>query len=294
VNYKSRDRPAINPRRALQEWLELAEAIEAAGAEVAVLEPPPAPLLTGLMYTANAGWLRTAAPVPRFRLANLSVAHRRLEGPVVRAALSGFGWELEASQSVWEGQADMCSLPPGTEQAPLILTYGVRSTRASIDEVAAALPPGRSFHASRLREPFFHGDTCMDPLAAPRGPVWVVFPGAFASDEEYRAARRFASDSAEVLEISEADALAYACNTLPVGEQLLLPTGLSARFLEAVASFGYRTRELDFGELFGKGGGGPRCLVNHLRGLAAAPPTSRYAARRAELKERVSSYGISS
>jgi N-dimethylarginine dimethylaminohydrolase len=217
-----------------------------------------------------------------------------VESPVVRAALSEFGWEIEACPSVWEGQADMCSLPPGTSGAPLILTYGVRSTRASVDEVAAALPSGQSFHAGRLREPFFHGDTCMDPLPAPKGPVWVVFPGAFASDEEYRAARRFASDSAEVFEISEADALAYACNSLPVGGELLLPTGLSSRFLEAAASFGYRTRELDFGELFGKGGGGPRCLVNHLRGLAAAPPAARYAARRSELKERAASYAVSS
>jgi len=196
ANYKSRERPAINPRRALQEWLELAEAIEAAGGAVVVLEPPETPLLTGLMYTANAGWLRTASPVPRFRLANLSVAHRKAESPVVRQALSGLGWEVEAAASTWEGQADMCTLPPGGTDAPLILTYGVRSTRESVDEVAAALPSGQRFHASKLRDPFFHGDTCMDPLPSPKGPVWLVFPGAFASNDEYRATRRFASDSA--------------------------------------------------------------------------------------------------
>jgi N-dimethylarginine dimethylaminohydrolase len=293
-NYKSRDRPAINPRRALQEWLELADAVEAAGGEVAVLEPPAAQLLTGFMYTANAGWLRAVSPVPRFRLSNLSVPHRKAEGAVVRHVLSGLGWEIEASEATWEGQADICSLPPGTREAPVILTYGVRSTRASVDEVAAALPAGQSFHASKLRQPFFHGDTCMDPLPAPKGPVWLAFPGAFASEQEYQAARRFASGSAEVLEITESDALAYACNGLPIGEELLLPKGLSRALVEELSSFGYRVRELDFGELFGKGGGGPRCLVNQLRGLERGPSPMSYRARRTELKDRVATYAINS
>ncbi len=225
TNYKSKGRPTVNPRKALTEWLQLADASESAGGRVGVVEPSEEPLLTGMMYTANAGWLRTAGPDPLFRLANVSVAHRQAERPVIELALVAAGFRTEQSRSVWEGQADMCHLPDR-----LILSYGVRSAGESIEEVEEALPTGALFHAVRLREPYFHGDTCMDPLAAPRGPTWLAFPGAFASAEEYDAAKVFAGAAAEVIEISEADALAYACNSLAVGTSSSSPT---ARELQA-------------------------------------------------------------
>jgi N-dimethylarginine dimethylaminohydrolase len=289
TNYKSKARPAVNPRKALEEWLRLADAIESAGGRVGVVEPSEEPLLTGMMYTANAGWLRAAGPDPVFRLANVSVEHRKAERPVIELALVAAGFRTEQSHAVWEGQADMCHLPDR-----LVLTYGVRSVRESVEEVEEGLAPGALFHAARLRDPFFHGDTCMDPLAAPRGPVWLAFPGAFASAEEYDAARAFAGGAAEVIEISEADALAYACNALAVGEELLVPTGLSPAFKDATRAQGYKLRELDFGELFGKGGGGPRCLVNELRGLAEIPASLAYRRIRPSLATRVATYPTSS
>ena len=289
TNYKSKSRPSVNPRKALEEWISLADAIESAGGKVGVVEPSEEPLLTGMMYAANAGWLRAVGPDPVFRLANVSVAHRKAELPVLDLALVAAGFRTERSNAVWEGQADMCHLPDR-----LILTYGVRSTRESVEEVGDALPMGALFHPARLREPYFHGDTCMDALAAPRGPIWFAFPGAFASAEEYEAARVFAGGSAEVIEISEADALAYACNSLAVGEELLLPTGLSRKFKDAARSAGYKVRELDFGELFGKGGGGPRCLVNELRGLPEVPSSLAYSRIRPSLAGRVATYPTSS
>ncbi len=284
-NYKSRGRPVVSPRQALQEWIGLADAIEAAGGRVAFLEPSEEPLLTGMMYTANAGWLRTGGAEPLFRLARVSVEHRRAEREVLDGALRAAGFRTEQAEAVWEGQADMCHLPDR-----VLLSYGVRSVRESVDEVAAALPPGTSFHAARLRDPYFHGDTCMDPLPAPRGPLWAAYPGAFASAAEYEAARRFAAGGADVAEISEEDALAYACNSLPVGEELLVPAGLSARFKDLARGQGYRVRELAMGELFGKGGGGPRCLVNELRGLSELPPSLAYGRARQAMLARLPGY----
>lgn len=284
ANYKSARREPVNPQRALREWLALADAITAAGGEISVL-PPPAPpaLLTGLLYTANAGWLVAEG---RFRLARLSVPHRQAEAPHLRAALRPTGWRIEVSQSIWEGQADMCWLSP---QA-VLLSYGVRSVKESVDEVRAALPAGVTAHAARLREPFFHGDTCMDVIDAEPGPLWLACPAAFATREEYVAARAFAERSAIVIEVSEADALAYACNSLSLGKRLLAPLGLSAALLAALAQRSVEVQALDFGELFGKGGGGPRCLVNELRGLSRAPAGTAYAEKRAALVAAVETY----
>jgi N-dimethylarginine dimethylaminohydrolase len=285
ANYKSVARAAVNPRRAFAEWLALAEAIESAGGSVNVVPPPGegAEVLTGLMYTANAGWLRDGR---HFRLAHLSVPHRQREAAYLEAKLKDlFGWEIEESGALWEGQADMCRL----SDSMVLLSYGVRSTRESVDEVAALLPPSVNHRAVRLREPFFHGDTCMDLLRGQR-PVFLVFPSAFADHEEYRRVRETAAAIAEVVEISEQDALGYACNSLSLGDELLVPAGLSESLRRTLAERGYRLRELDFTELFGKGGGGPRCLVNELMELDVAPGASRFAALAPSLRTELASY----
>lgn len=289
ANYKSEARPAVNPRKALWEWLALADAIAARGGEIAVLPPAPSePPLTGLIYTANAGWLLGPG---QFRVSRLSVAHRQAEGAHLVAALRGiFGFEAIAqSRTVWEGQADMCSLSAGS----LILSYGVRSVAESVAEVRASLPAAVRVHAARLRQPYFHGDTCMDAVEGPRGKLWLVHPGAFATEAEYRATRAFAEAEAEVIEISEADALGYACNALSLGSSLLAPTGLSAPLLRTLADRGVEVDSLDFGELFGKGGGGPRCLVNELRGLTTFDHPSNYRRMREALVASAERYPTS-
>ena len=291
ANYKSAGHAQVSPRKAFEEWVVLADAIVATGAEVSVV-PPPAPpaLLSGLMYTANAGWLVTPE---RFKVANLSVAHRKAEQPYLREMLPGLlGLSVEGTAAVWEGQADMCTLGPSA----LILSYGVRSQLESIAEVRALLPAGVRVQAARLREPFFHGDTCMDLIEVRSGHAWLAFPGAFASDVEYREVRSFVEREAEVLEIVEADALAYACNSLSLGRSLLVPEGLSPELTSRLASQGVELHPLNFGELFGKGGGGPRCLVNELRGLERPPrgtSLSRAPGRAAERRSTVPNSGLS-
>ncbi len=283
ANYKSVGRAEVSPRRALREWLSLADAIEANGGQVSVLPPPEGTgtPMTGLMYTANAGWLRAE---DRFRVARLSVAHRHEERRYLREKLPDlFGWKIEESQSIWEGQADMCRL----SDSVVVLSYGVRSTRESVDEVAALLPAGQRHAAVRLREPFFHGDTCMDVLAGPNHTL-LVFPAAFAMPDEYRNLRRAAEHELDILEISEADALGYACNSLCLGEAVLAPTGLSGGLRQSLAERGYRLIELPFDELFGKGGGGPRCLVNDLG--ASGKSGARYATQRDSLYQQIDGY----
>jgi N-dimethylarginine dimethylaminohydrolase len=284
ANYKSVSRAAVNPRRAFAEWLALADAIVATGACVNVVPPPEdgAEVLTGLMYTANAGWLRDGR---HFRLAHLSVPHRQREGAYLAAKLKElFGWEIEETRALWEGQADMCRL----SDSMVLLSYGVRSTSQSVEEVAALLPAPNHL-AVRLREPFFHGDTCMDLLRG-RRPVFLVFPAAFAEREEYHRVRDVAAGIAEVIEISEQDALGYACNSLSLGDDLLVPAGISEVLRRSLTEHGYRLRELDFTELFGKGGGGPRCLVNDLGPLEAAPQASRFADIAPSLRDALASY----
>jgi N-dimethylarginine dimethylaminohydrolase len=138
----------------------------------------------------------------------------------------------------------------------------VRSDRASVDEVRARLPKGAETLDVKLRDPFFHGDTCLDAMSTPQGPILLACETAL-SDRSLADVRTFAR-RVEVVPVSEADARAYACNALAVRKTWLVPRGVSDELLRRVESFGLTILEIDLSELFGKGGGGPRCMVNVL------------------------------
>jgi N-dimethylarginine dimethylaminohydrolase len=264
-NFRSRVAKGQNtrtdPRAAMKEWLALCDAIEKRGGRVVVLPPADAdPPLTGMMYTANAGALFGA---DGWLVSRMSVAHRTAESAHIRAFLPSVGFTVEEAPYVWEGQADVTTLPG----ARWLLTWGVRSVRESVDEVRKRLPAGARTLEIKLRDPWFHGDTCLNPLTTRAGKTVLLAHEAAMVDHTLDDLRRFCDGEAEVLAVSEADALGYACNALGVEGTVLLPRGLSTTLLDELRARGFDLEELELGELFGKGGGGPRCLVNELRGV---------------------------
>lgn len=242
-NFKSAARVATDPTRARAEWEALRAAIERQGGEI-VVAPAPAvePQLTGLIYTANAG----QAVGGRFYLSRMKVLHRRAEAAVLEAEFRKLGYSVEQAPCVWEGQADVCLL----DSARVILTYGVRSDAASADWVRRTLFPDREALVLRLREPYFHGDVALSWV---EGLLFACREAFVALDE--RALCDFAGD---VVWVPDPEARAYALNSLPVGGSIIVPRG-------ARTDFGIADQiELDLSEVCGKGGGGPRCLVNRL------------------------------
>ncbi len=285
ANFRSLTRAPTSPRKAMHEWIALADAIEALGAPVAVLPPPEGELLTGMMYAANFG--RYFPHSGRFLVSKMSVSHRQGEAAHVAAFFrETLGLEAPQASEIWEGQADVADL--GADRH--ILTWGVRTAHAACDLVRDELGPSARTLDVKLREPFFHGDTCLSVLRRGDGsPLLMVYPGALVDHTETDLARFGAID---LLPIDERDALAYACNALQVGKTLLVPTGVSDALLARLEAEGITPRPMDFGELFGKGGGGPRCLVNVLRGLPSEriPDPVRFATLRPHLLELAEGY----
>ena len=93
-----------------------------------------------------------------------------------------------------------------------------------------------------------------------------------------------------MLAVDEEDALDYACNSLCVDGTVLMPAGLSTGLRGHLVRRGFAIEELDLPELFGKGGGGPRCLVNELRGFVLNDDAPSYASRREQLHALAESY----
>lgn len=268
ANPTSRQRAVTDPRRAFAEWQTLARALDARGAQIAVLPPDPAHPLTGLVYTSNAGQL-FAAP-RRFRLAQMSAAHRREERAQLERFFQDLGIAVEHAENPWEGQAEIC-----TDGEHYLLSWGVRSAPESVEEVQASLPAGARALGVQLRSPFTHGDTCLCFLRHPDGKrVLLVYPGALLGTS-LRELETFLGSAAEVLPISEADALAQACNSLCVNGQVLTQGGVSRTLREALQARGFRVEALDLPELSGKGGGALRSLVNDL-GALEIPPHYRW------------------
>lgn len=273
-NPHSEERPQTSAKQAKIEWVRVADALVGAGAEVVVLPPPEIePPMTGLLYTANAGQL-----FDRFRLSQMTAAHRREESAVLSQFLEGLGIETERAEHPWEGQAEIITDGSGR----YLLTWGVRSSPESVEEVQAALPQGSSSLGVRIRPPFYHGDTCLGFFQNSAGrSVLLVYLGALL-DKTREELESFVGPDTEVYPILEQDALLYACNSVCINGTLLHPKGLSQGLLSALQQRGFRLVEVPLDELCGKGGGGPRALVNRL-GDISVPSELRYQALRAKI-----------
>ncbi|HEX4460543.1 MAG TPA: hypothetical protein VIA18_21340, partial [Polyangia bacterium] len=193
----------------------------------------------------------------------------------LRAFWAEAGVPVEESAHTWEGQADVTTLPGNR----FILTWGVRSVRESLNAVRERLPMGARVLDVQLREPWFHGDTALDPLTSRGGDTTLLAYGGALVDHTLPDLRTFAAN-VEVLSVEEDDALGYACNSLCIDGTILMPSGLSTGLRGNLARRRFNVEELELPELFGKGGGGPRCLVNELRGFVLTATAPDYVSQR--------------
>jgi N-dimethylarginine dimethylaminohydrolase len=291
ANFRSKARAATHPRAAMHEWLALCDAITRHGGRILVMPAGDAdPPLTGMVYTANAGAMFKVGDRWTWMLPNVAVEHRRDEKERIAAFWAEAGVATDDCPHAWEGQADIATLPGNR----FILTWGVRSARESLDDVRRRLPPGARTLEVQLREPWFHGDTCLDAMQTPgRDTVLLAFAGALV-DRTIAELRTFCTAEVEVIPIDEADCLGYAANSLCVNGAALTPSGLSTGLRGQLARRGFTIEELELPELFGKGGGGPRCLVNELRGFVLTEEAPDYVSQRDRLHQLAERYPESS
>jgi N-dimethylarginine dimethylaminohydrolase len=217
----------------------------------------------------------------------MAAPHRQSERDFVRAFAAEAGLTTQVAVEVWEGQADLQALVGSNRH---IATWGTRSSRASVEEVRGLLPSNAKLLDLQLQPPFTHGSLALAPLANHAGDTILLAHGAAFVSVHVEAVRRFVGNSVEVLPIDRDDALGFACHALCVNGTLILPSGVSAGLRGQLVRRGFILEELDLPELCGKGGGGPRALVNELRGLVLGDGAPDYASRREELVARLDEY----
>lgn len=113
-----------------------------------------------------------------------------------------------------------------------------------------------------VKDPFFHIDTSMAPL--PGGEL-IVYPGGMSSNA-YSKLKAEALDKFNLphdeylIEVSKADAHAYACNLVVSGDQIVMPE-VSQELQDRIKRRGYDVHTVNLSH-FIHAGGGPHCLTN--------------------------------
>lgn len=272
ANFRSREADPVDARAARREWVTFAEAIEARGGTVVALYPP-SDELTGMPYAAECGHVVTSVGRPVFLLPNMAARHRRGERVCWEALASKMGLSpTDIGGGTWEAQGDVATFDGAT-----LLFFGGRTDRAGM-EAAARFFEGEVLKIE-IREPAFHGNMALLPLAAVDR--LLVCREVMEPSSHDALVARFGAE--RILEVSEDEIRSYATNGLPIGSTLLAPHLIPPRVAELVTAAGMEVVTLVMRELCEKAGGASRCLVSYAsvpEGLVRVPEENTLAAVR--------------
>jgi N-dimethylarginine dimethylaminohydrolase len=238
----------VDRRRAKAQWRRLVRALEDAGAELHFLEPTFA---TGpLVFTADGALCYR--PGDALILQNDGV-RGDLEPAVFRAWFETHGFRTESAPPncrvdggnllrLWDGTV-LAGLKPGSRG--MGERYLARLLRVTVG--------ARVETVALVDERFLHLDTVVGVLGRDR---YLVYLEGLA---DRRPPKDSALAEAEVIAVSRADALRFACNLVVVGDVVI--TGpISDGLCRRIGRLGFHVERLDLSEFY-KAGGGAKCLT---------------------------------
>jgi N-dimethylarginine dimethylaminohydrolase len=235
--------------RAREQWLDLVEAIEAAGGEVEVLgQRPDAP---DMVYAMNLGLVVNRPGDDHVVMSHMRYAERRMETSTAApwfaehgfstsfVGRDGVGAHLEAGDVFAFGDALVAGFGPRTER------LGLKHLAADLDVRVRGL---------RITHPgMYHLDLAFCPLDETKA---MVCPAAL-DDASAAAALALVP---EPLVLTEEEALTFCANSIVLGSTVIMPA-CPDRVRAQLERWGFEVVLVDVSE-FHKGGGSVRCLTN--------------------------------
>lgn len=233
----------VESRLAYAQWSQLYEAVSNV-AEVFVLSEN-SPYAPDLVFTANAG----KVVGDNFILSNFRNPERKPEEPIFENYFQSIGKTIIKLNHFYEGEGDHLQDSNNEHW----VGYGFRTDVSVKPELEKIL--NTTVNAVELVDPrWYHLDTCFAPL--PNNTL-VWYPPAFSM-----ASKEFITNSFEnLIEVSETDALQFACNLFIVDNTIFVPKNNS--LTSTLENLGYIVKEFDLSE-FLKSGGASKCLVLNL------------------------------
>lgn len=231
---------------AVTQWERLVETL-GCSADVDIQTLESSPQTPDAVFTANAALIcGKLAVVSTFRHPERQREERRFSTFFARAGYA----TINLGETYFEGAGDALF----DRYKPLLYVgFGWRTERHAALRIAEIT--GIRTVALRLVDSrFYHLDTCFAPLGS--GHV-MVFMDAF-SQQSQRIIRRHIEPE-RLIEVSQEDALAFACNAVEVGDAIVLHDA-GRRLRERLHDAGYWVRATGLSE-FMKAGGSAKCLT---------------------------------
>jgi N-dimethylarginine dimethylaminohydrolase len=255
----------VDTSTAWKQWHAYVDALLDRGIDVYVAESGPD--LTGMVFAANAGFLAGRLddrPIAdkTFYPSHFAVEHRTGESRRFAEFFQNFGVPVTDYNTSWdfEGEADAFPVGRGADLR-WIFTWGYRTDPEVADWLSDDVV-GEEMIRLELSDPrYYHGDTLLCDLGGPL----LAYRGGLT--EEARAELDSALGDRLVL-LSGEDAADFIGNSfyVEVGEDrfLFAPSAISDETRQRVEACGVEVVPVDISEFFGKGGGGPKCMVFNL------------------------------
>lgn len=198
-----------------------------------------------LVFTANGGFISNNTAI----LSKFSTIERRNEEPIFGSWFASKGYDVYKPSYNYEGEGDHLIDNNNRHW----LGSGFRTDTRVAAELEDIL--NTDINVLELTDPrWYHLDTCFCPL--PDGEI-LWYPDAFSKSSRDLIYSSFQKS----IEVSEKDALLFACNCVVLGNHLFLPKGSDV--WKQLESIGYTIHEFELGE-FIKSGGAAKCLVLHV------------------------------
>jgi len=240
----------IDPLLALRQWRNLYDRV-VAHAPVRLVRPEPSS--PDMVFTANAGLVcgRTAI------LARFRHEERQSEEPYFAE------WFLEKGYALHRCPRDLYFEGAGDalfdRGVPVLwMGYGHRSVAGAQDFIGDVL--ASAGHAVEIvtlelvNARYYHLDTCFCPL---EGGALLYYPPAFSATSLLAIEARIPADKRIVC--STADAEAFACNAVNIGQTVIL-NHASPELEQTLGAAGFTVERVDLSE-FMKAGGAAKCLT---------------------------------
>jgi len=280
-------RKRVDADLARRQWHALARQLVAHDVEVCVV--PPDPLLTGLVYPANAGFLYPLEGAgPRlFYLSNL-LPTRAAERQVYEPFLRSMGYQSRVIKNRFEGEADF--FPAGRfmiftygklEQQRFVFhlgvppwkrLYGFRSQHGALEELQFAAGERPILPLELALEAHYHGDTVFCSFG-PNREFLIAYLEGLAPASRAHVAAEFGQN---LIPLSESDAALYAANSFQTDFRgklyLFMPRGVSEQLLGEIRKRDLTPVLCDASEFLAKGGGSIKCMILDLGPREGQPP----------------------
>lgn len=255
----------VDLEAAWPQWHGYVDALLEGGVDVYVAQA--APELTGMVFAANAGFLEgrlddRPSSEKTFYPSHFHAAHRVAEGEHFRRFCRKFGFRTADYESGWDFEGEADAFPVGRgEEREWIFTWGYRTDREVADWLEEEVI-GEPMHRLKLTDPrYYHGDTLVCELG---GPV-MAWKGGLEARAQQRLDEVFGD---RLLELEDRDAADFIGNSFYVETQsdrlLYTPAAIRESTRAKIEERGVEVVPVDISEFFGKGGGGPKCMVFNL------------------------------